>query len=85
MIAWFIATFLVVIFQCIPISTVFENEKPVGARYCVSGAGALLGAAVPNTLLDIALLVLPFRILWTLQLSARKKIGLCLIFSVGLL
>lgn len=84
MIAWFIATFFVVIFQCIPISTVFENEKPVGARYCVNGAGALLGAAVPNTLLDIALLVLPFCILGTLQLSMRKKIGLCLIFSVGL-
>lgn len=78
-VAWGIATFFVSIFHCLPISNFFEDST---GTHCVR---FLLATAIPNTLLDIALLVLPLNVLRTLQLSTRKKIALSVVFSLGLL
>lgn len=78
-VAWCIAAFFVSIFQCLPVSDYFENNTN---PYCVK---FLLATAIPNTVLDIVLLVLPLCVVRTLQLSTRKKIGLIVIFSLGFL
>lgn len=78
--AWGVATFFTTIFQCTPVSAVWE--RPSGA-HCVNQAGFLYGTAIPNTLVDIALLVLPLCVLWALHLDKKKKIGVSLVFSVG--
>ncbi len=38
-----------------------------------------------NTFLDFALALLPISVVWNLQLSQRKKVGLYGILGVGLL
>ena len=38
-----------------------------------------------NILIDVCLLVLPMRMVWMLQLSAKRKIGVCALFALGLM
>jgi hypothetical protein len=45
--------------------------------YIINGIG--------NMLLDIAILVLPLPTIWKLKLPTAQKVGLALIFSLGIL
>lgn len=76
---WGIVAFFLSIFQCT------ARARTIPGAHCMSTFKFFLGTAIPNTLLDISLLVLPLRVLWTLQLSTQKRIALSTIFSVGLL
>ena len=42
------------------------------------------GAAAINMILDVAIVVLPMPVLWTLQMPLKSKIALSGIFSLGL-
>lgn len=42
-------------------------------------------AAWLNIGIDASLLVLPIRMVWMLQLSAKRKIGVCALFALGLM
>lgn len=42
-------------------------------------------SAVFNLVLDILILLLPQQVIWTLQLTKSKKIGISFIFGVGIL
>ncbi len=43
-----------------------------------------LGASVFNFLMDILMFFLPQRVIWRLQISTRKKLGVSLVFMIGL-
>ena len=44
-----------------------------------------LTAAWLNIAIDACLLVLPMRMVWMLQLSTKRKIGVCALFALGLM
>ncbi|PSN61565.1 hypothetical protein BS50DRAFT_625400 [Corynespora cassiicola Philippines] len=78
--AWFIASVLTTIFQCIPVHKAWDREIP---GRCINMDGFVLGYELTNALLDIALIVLPIRVIYTLKLSRRQKILVSLIFMLG--
>lgn len=52
---------------------------------CIDLRKIHLGAAVVDLLLDIAILVLPQRIIWKLRISKSKKVGVSMVFTIGIL
>lgn len=44
-----------------------------------------VAASALNLVIDIFILALPQRIIWNLQMSMRRRIGVSIVFSVGLL
>ncbi|MCJ1456330.1 hypothetical protein MMC28_006691 [Mycoblastus sanguinarius] len=82
-IAWCLASLLMAIFQCEPISDFWASQE---ARTNCTAANALLVAtAVPNTVIDFVILVLPLTMVWKLQLSIRRKVALTSSFLIGTL
>ena len=53
--------------------------------HCVSGQGKTGAPLITSTISDFAILLLPVTILWNLQVSTKKKLGLIVLFSFGLL
>ena len=46
---------------------------------------ALVAGAVINVISDFAILVLPIGKIWQLHMSPRRKLGVCAVFSAGVL
>lgn len=73
--------FLLVTFQCLPISSIWDKTIsgkciPITAVVGFTGAGLSIAE-------DFIILLLPIRELWKLQMSSKKKIGLLFLLSVG--
>ena len=94
-IAWWINVVLVIIYfaallaglltQCgsVPVSTLWLSPAT-----CVHNPKDSSGAAVMgflNAVLDTLILVLPIRMVWSLQMSFRQKFGVSGIFALGLM
>lgn len=80
--AWYIANILQVFFICRPFRANWDitvkavcGDRPVA--YTVVGA--------VNMITDFAIMVLPIRFVWELQMPTSSKIGVCFIFMIGLL
>lgn len=70
--------------QCKPIR--FSWEQPLGVSgSCVDLRGAEIGAGVANTVADAAILILPWPMLWSLQMKRARKFQLCALFGIGFL
>lgn len=67
------------IFQCLPVSQVFE---PVGV--CIPIIELYLASSPVNVLTDIAVLVLPIPVLTGMQMPLKQKIILVATFALGL-
>lgn len=73
-----------IIFQCTPISffwSAFDDPPPVGS--CIKINKYAWTVATFNFALDLWLLALPLPELLKLSLPLRKKVVVCLMFSVG--
>lgn len=83
---WFIGSLIPGIFRCRPIAD-FWNPLVVGApnvrQFCTNNNTYYLASSAFNVALDFWILVLPLSIVWTLQLSGRRKFGLSAIFLLG--
>ena len=73
---------IVEIFQCQPREKIWY---PLIPGTCINEIAAQLAAAIFNTVSDFAILVVPIASVWKLQLPAKKKAGLVVIFGTGLL
>ncbi|KAF7506482.1 hypothetical protein GJ744_011732 [Endocarpon pusillum] len=82
LVAWCIIMNFVVLFGCKPIQKSWDPSIP---GHCLDGQKDFIGAAIPNVLTDLILLILPIPILWHLKLSVYRKIGLIGIFAAGYL
>lgn len=83
---WFIASVVPGIFRCHPLDDVwkpFVVSAPDVRRYCIDNDVYYLSTSTFNIALDFWILVLPLSIVWSLQLSGRRKIGLSAIFLLG--
>ena len=79
LLGWAIAGFFTTVFQCWPIHSAWTH---MGGR-CIDLKPALTGLATINTILNTAILILPISMIWSLQISLRKKVGVCAIFALG--
>ncbi|KAL8756889.1 MAG: hypothetical protein Q9199_002616, partial [Rusavskia elegans] len=78
--AWGIALTFVALFTCTPIRRSWDRRIP---GHCLNREANFLGAAVPNILTDFILLVMPMPMLWHVQTTFRRKIGLFGVFAAG--
>ena len=76
-----VAVLFVVIFQCSPVPAAWDKTIP-GQR-CFNLEHYVIGTNVPNILADAAIIALPIPLIWKLQLSRMRKIGLVLVFLLA--
>ncbi|EME46733.1 hypothetical protein DOTSEDRAFT_169535 [Dothistroma septosporum NZE10] len=81
-ISWWMAVEITTLLQCTPIHRFWNYEKK---GTCIDIAKFFEGSAIPNVIIDIAILLLPQPIIWRLKLSKTNKIALCGIFLLGAL
>ncbi|KAI0485062.1 hypothetical protein GGR56DRAFT_56786 [Xylariaceae sp. FL0804] len=80
-VAWFIVFLFINIFQCQPISALWETFG--AAQYCIANGPLWLGFELTNLLLDVLILVLPVSMLRQLQLAPVQKRSVAGIFLLG--
>ncbi|KAJ0376987.1 hypothetical protein COL26b_004847 [Colletotrichum chrysophilum] len=74
--------------QCRPLSlywTGWDKNESYKNERCLDFNRFILSNAIINIILDVWMLILPLTQLYKLNLILRKKIGVMLMFSVGLL
>lgn len=67
---------------CIPHESIWY---PWVSGRCMDRKALGLFTAFFNVIMDLLILLLPQKIIWTLQMTTSRRIGISLIFSVGLL
>ena len=94
-IAWWINVILVISYfaallagllrQCgtLPISTLWRSPAKCG--HSMGGTIGPAGMGFLNAVLDTLILVLPIRMVWSLQMSFKQKLGVSAIFALGLM
>ncbi|KAF2708705.1 hypothetical protein K504DRAFT_381201, partial [Pleomassaria siparia CBS 279.74] len=81
--AWFTSFFLLVIFECGPISAAWDlTIKPT--RECVPVKTLYLGGAIPNVITDIIMVIMPIPYVWRLHAPLGQRIILAGMFMLGL-
>ncbi|KAH6679212.1 hypothetical protein B0J14DRAFT_686202 [Halenospora varia] len=78
--AWWFASAMVTILQCIPVQKAWHKEIE---GHCLDLAAFVLGYEITNAALDITLICMPLRMIQTLQLERRQKILISCIFMLG--
>ncbi|KAI1816957.1 hypothetical protein GGS20DRAFT_535558 [Poronia punctata] len=80
-IVWFIIATSFVIFQCRPVDAYWKTFG--SPQYCFRPARVLLGYETTNLFIDVAILGIPIRAVWQLQLPRSKKATVSGIFLLG--
>lgn len=70
------------IFLCSPRRKIWSPDEP---GHCLNAKDLYLAAGVFNFLSDIAMLSVPIFLIWSLQMSFRRKVGVSAIFCTGTL
>jgi hypothetical protein len=81
---WAIGSFLAQVFSCRPISYYWNQWDGEHEGSCTSHNSLLLAHSIINIFLDILVIALPMPVLVKLHMSIEKRVGMCLIFAVGL-
>ena len=76
-----IIEFFLIIMNCSPRARLWNQEL---SGTCI-GTSNIVFTAGFNIISDVMILVLPLTRVWRLQMSTRRKLGLSLIFSTGLM
>ncbi|KAI2622426.1 hypothetical protein GGR54DRAFT_63514 [Hypoxylon sp. NC1633] len=69
-------------FVCIPYEKIWDFTLP---GHCFPKMHVDVGAAIVHLCTDLAMLILPQKVIWSLQMSLRKKLGVSIFFSLGIL
>ncbi|KAI1162623.1 hypothetical protein F5B18DRAFT_368850 [Nemania serpens] len=77
-----LAGFIVTNLACIPFKKIWDRLTP---GKCVDTTPLNVTSASLNLFVDIFILVLPQRTIWKLHMSFREKLGVAVVFAVGLL
>lgn len=79
---WSLCILLLQIFFCKPIHDFWE---PTDEKHCLDGPVAYLAISVSNVIWDFTLLLLPLPMIWSLNMTKKRKLQLCAVFLVGIL
>ncbi|KAI1356662.1 hypothetical protein F5Y01DRAFT_1081 [Xylaria sp. FL0043] len=81
---WGILALILLNVNCTPFEANWNMLIPGG--FCRFSYPALtLASSIINLILDLVPLILPQRIIWSLNMSSSRKVGVSLVFAVGLL
>jgi hypothetical protein len=80
---FYVSRMFVAIFECTPREKIW-NKLYVGGS-CVDNDKLHIATGFFNIFTDLVILLLPLRSLWQLRIPLRKKFGVSLLFTTGLL
>ncbi|TLS30475.1 hypothetical protein PpBr36_02694 [Pyricularia pennisetigena] len=72
---------VLVIFQCTPVAAVYNRQIQ---GMCIDFNPIVYSGAALSVFEDVVLVVIPIPELWSLRLNFKKKMGLMLMFAIGL-
>ena len=75
-----IAQTFAAIFQCVPIRVLWD---PTAEGHCIDASLAATLLAAFNVVTDVAILILPMPILWSMQMSVQQKLQITGMFLLG--
>ncbi|KAL6233068.1 hypothetical protein BDW75DRAFT_246823 [Aspergillus navahoensis] len=81
---WALGSFLAQVLSCNPVSYYWNQWDGEHEGKCTSHNSLLLAHSITNIFLDILVIALPMPVLVRLQMSLEKRMGMCLMFAVGL-
>lgn len=73
------------IFQCDPVSYAWNDWDGLHHGHCINRAGQIYSLGAINIAYDVFVFILPLHNFLKLKISWRRKMGVCMIFMVGLL
>lgn len=79
---FYIASIAITFGNCRPLEKLWHFWIP---GTCIESRGRDIASGVMNLALDVFIVALPQRMIWTLKMNVRRKIGVAIAFSVGLL
>lgn len=77
---FYVIFFFIPIFLCSPRSKIWNPAVP---GRCLNIDDLYIASAAFNMISDISMLSVPIYLIWNLQMSVRRKIGVSLIFGTG--
>ena len=80
-VAYYIAAILVTSLACSPHEGIWDRTIP---GKCLDSRVILISSASVNVISDIFILLLPQKIIWGLRISAKKRLGISIVFATGL-
>lgn len=63
---------------------IFCAPRKVPSGYCSGADVLLLVSAIVNLVSDLAILLLPQGVIWRLNMSRKKRVGVSIMFLIGL-
>lgn len=69
--------------SCTPFNAIWDITVP--ERKCLNVKALELAAAVIDLISDVAITILPQQVIWRLHMSTRTRLGVSLLFSIGIL
>lgn len=82
-VAWGFAVIFVTIFQCKPVQAGWDKTIP--GEQCFNLKHFVIGTNVPNIIADASTIALPVPLVWKLQLSRTRRVGLVAVFLLAAL
>lgn len=68
--------------HCVPFERIWDKTVP---GRCINSLDAIVVTSALNVASDVLVLLLPHMAIWKLQTSRKRKIGVSIVFGVGLL
>ncbi|BCS24862.1 CFEM domain-containing protein [Aspergillus puulaauensis] len=81
---WAIVSFFVLLFSCSPISYYWDMWDGEHTGKCMSHDKILVAHSVSNIVLDVLIVAIPMPTLATLHMPLEKRLGVCVMFAVGI-
>ncbi|KAF3767984.1 hypothetical protein M406DRAFT_321812 [Cryphonectria parasitica EP155] len=82
-VAYLVACTIALLATCRPFEYNWELGPEV-TKHCSNLSLKFLLSSIFNLALDLSILILPMPMLWTLQMSTRKKIAISFVFGLGI-
>ena len=79
---YYLSTIIIKIWECSPRAKIWDKSIE---GTCINVAALLDTDGACNTLSDILIILVPVKALWKLQMKRSRKIGVVLLFTVGLM
>ncbi|KAL3457761.1 hypothetical protein BJX64DRAFT_280358 [Aspergillus heterothallicus] len=83
-IAWGVVSSFVLLFSCWPISYYWNEWDGEHVGRCISHNNILLAHSTINIILDVGVVCIPMPTLLRLQMPLEKRLGVCVMFAVGI-
>ena len=81
--AFGVAAIFLLFFQCRPLAAIWDFT--IAGRTCLPLNAIQLASGLVHLVSDVAIFLLPQRVIWNLNLSRQRRLGLAVVFSLGAL